>query len=122
MTVYYEPPKRYGCELADWEGVHKWGPCGGGMDKHHIISRQLLRGNSKGRSLVDGVYKDLFQADVCNNHNAQRKCADLPEARLFLLRKRLDEHPELMEVALKEVAATFKSPPPYLNLDYLQGT
>lgn len=116
----YDPPKRTGCELREWAADNGWGPCGGGLDKHHIISRQLLRGNSEGRKLVEDVYGELFFADVCNAHNATTKCADLPEARVYLLRKRAEEHPELMEVALKEVAATFKAPPPYLRLEYLE--
>jgi hypothetical protein len=32
----------------------------------------------------------VFMADVCNYHNAQTKCADLPEARTLLLQNKVE--------------------------------
>lgn len=120
--VYYEPPRAaQECELAAWAAKNGYGFCDGRMTYEHIIPRQVFRGNSTGKSLAYDVYGDLFGACTCMKHNSGNKCADTTEAILFLLRKRLAEHPELMEVAIKEVAATFKSPPPYLRMQYLLG-
>ena len=118
--VYYDGNSGLkSCELSDWAVRHGYGLCEGRMTYEHILPRQMFRGNREGFKLAYDVYGDLFGGCTCMKHNSGNKCADTEKAILFLLRKRLEEHPELMELAIKEVAATFKSPPPYLRLDYL---
>ena len=41
------------CELHGFALERGYGPCGGGMDRHHIISRQLMRGCKAARKFVD---------------------------------------------------------------------
>jgi len=48
----------------------------------------MLRNNKAARKLVD-KNPQVFHATICNYHNAQRKCADLAEARALLLQNRV---------------------------------
>ena len=96
------------CMLIHWAPEHGYGYCGGGIQHHHLISKNLLRNNPQGRKLVDEVYPYLFIAPVCAVHNAETKCADLMEARLFMLRHRRRQYPEIFEQAFEELIETFK--------------
>ena len=71
--------------------------------------------------LVEKVYPHLFLGEVCLNHNSTTKCADTTEARRYLLKKRWDEYGDEFEDAVAELATTFKSPPEYLRLEFLDG-
>jgi len=93
--------------LMHWGPENGYGYCGGGMDMHHIIPKNLLRNNNEGKKLVEKVYPYIFLAPVCNYHNAQTKCADLMEARLFMLRQRRLEYSNFDE-AFQELIETFK--------------
>ena len=98
-----------------------YGPCCVGLTTEHIISKGMLRNNKKGKKLVEKVYPHLFLAEVCLFHNSATKCADTTEARRYLLKKRWDKYEDVFEVAVEELAATFKSPPEYLRLEFLRG-
>ena len=108
------------CELREFAREHKWGPCSNDITFEHILAKQLFRNNKKGMKLAYKVYGDYFGATTCLKHNAGNKCADTTSAVLFLMRKRLEEHPEVFPVIIEEVAATFKAPPSYLRLEYLR--
>ena len=96
-----------------------YGPCCAGLTTEHIISKGMLRNNKAGKKLVEKIYPYLFLAEVCLSHNSGNKCADTTEARLYLLRKRWADYGEAFEEALEELAATYKSPPEYLRLEFL---
>jgi hypothetical protein len=108
------------CELRAFARKHKWGPCSNDITFEHILAKQLFRNNKAGLKLAYDVYGDLFGAQTCLNHNAGNKCADTTAAVLYLMRKRLEEHPEVFPLAIEEVAATFRVVPPYLRLEYLR--
>ena len=108
------------CELREWALLHNWGKCSQDITFEHILAKQLFRNNKKGLKLAYTVYADYFGADTCLKHNAGNKCADTTDAVLYLMRKRLREHPEVFPVIIEEVAATFKIVPPYLRLEYLR--
>ena len=108
------------CELRDFAREHDWGPCSNDITREHILAKQLFRNNKKGLKLAYEVYGDYFFAQTCLVHNAGNKCADTTEAVLYLMRKRLREHPEIFPTIIEEVAATFKVTPEYLRLEYLR--
>ena len=107
------------CELRQWAHDNDWGACCQNMTHEHILAKQLFRKNPEGLKLAYEVYGDYFYADTCWAHNAGNKCADTTEAVLYLMRKRLREHPEVFPVIIEEVAATFTIVPEYLRLEYL---
>jgi hypothetical protein len=109
------------CELHGFALEHSYGPCGGGMDRHHIISRQLMRGCKDARKFVDKFEPDeVFFAPICNYHNAQTKIADLPEARAFMLQKRVDLFGmEYMQEVWTDFLSKFKAEHPDLRLSVL---
>ena len=107
------------CELRQWAAENDWGPCSHDITFEHILAKQLFRNNKAGLKLAYDTYGDFFGAQTCLNHNAGNKCADTTEAVLFLMRKRLRDHPEVFPLMIEEVAATFKIVPPYLRLEYL---
>jgi len=109
------------CELRQWalDPKNNWGRCEGEPTFEHILPKQLFRNNKAGLKLAYEVYGDYFGATTCLKHNAGNKCADTTEAILYLMRKRLREHPEVFPLMIEEVAATFKIVPPYLRLEYL---
>ncbi len=80
----------------------------------------MLRNNPAGRKLVEDIYPYLFGATACLKHNSGTKCTDTTDARLYILRKRWADYPDVFEDALKELAATYKSPPEYLRLEFLE--
>lgn len=105
-----------------------YGPCCAGLTTEHIISKGMLLGgktkHGKKRRrerlrLVEDVYPYLFLAQICLYHNSTTKCTDTTEARLYLLRKRWGEYPDVFEDAVEELRATFKAPPEYLRLEFL---
>ena len=116
------------CELRQWAAENDWGPCSHDITFEHILAKQLFRNNKAGLKLAYDTYGDFFGATTCLNHNAGNKCADTTEAVLFLMRKRLREHPEVFPLMIEEVAATFKgiggipAPPSYLRMEYLMET
>jgi len=103
------------CELADWAAKNGYGHCSPGKpDGHHILSRSLLSKNKEAKRLVENTYSDIMFADVCAAHNSgfggTKKCADLPKARAYLLRKRCDEHgEEVIRAILNDIAGTYTS-------------
>jgi len=107
------------CELRQWAIENDWGPCSPDSTFEHILPKQLFRNNKKGLKLAYTTYADYFGATTCLNHNAVTKAADTTEAILYLMRKRLREHPEVFPLMIEEVAATFKIVPPYLRIEYL---
>ena len=109
------------CELHSFALERGYGPCGGGLDMHHIISRQLMRGCKEARKFVDKYEPhSVFFAEVCNYHNAQTKIADLPEARAFMLQKRVDLFGmEYMQEVWDEFLGKFKAEHPDLRLSVL---
>ena len=109
------------CELHSFALEKGYGPCGGGMDMHHIISRQLMRGCKEARKFVDRFEPELvFFAPVCNYHNAQTKVADLPGARAYLLRHRTEIYGmEYMQSVWDEFLGKFKVEHPDLRLSVL---
>ena len=109
------------CELREWAMLNGYGPCGGGMDRHHIVSRNMLKGNKSARKFVDGFEPaHVFIADVCNYHNAQTKAADLPEARRLLLQNRVALYGyDYMSDVWKDLASLFKAFPPEWELHRL---
>ena len=109
------------CELRQWAAENDWGACSGETTFEHILAKQLFRKNPKGMKLAYKVYGDYFGAETCLKHNAGNKCADTTAAVLYLMRKRLEEHPEIFPTIIEEVAATFKVTPEYLRLEYLLG-
>ncbi len=109
------------CELRDFAREHKWQPCCQNMTREHILAKQLFVKNPEGLRLAYEVYGDYFYADTCWTHNAGNKCADTTAAVLYLMRKRLREHPEVFPVIIEEVAATFTVVPEYLRMEYLRG-
>jgi len=110
------------CELRQWalDPKNNWGPCSQDITFEHILAKQLFRNNKEGLKLAYDTYGDFFGAQTCLNHNAGNKCADTTAAVLYLMRKRLREHPEVFPLMIEEVAATFKVVPPYLRLEYLR--
>lgn len=108
------------CELRQWAHDNDWGPCSQDTTFEHILAKQLFRNNKKGLKLAYKVYADYFGAETCLKHNAGNKCADTTAAVLYMMRKRLREHPEVFPTIIQEVAATFKIVPPYLRLEYLR--
>jgi len=110
-----------GCELHRFAMENGWGPCSNGeLTFEHILAKQLFRNNKAGLKLAYEVYGDFFGATTCLNHNAGNKCADTTAAVLYLMRKRLRDHPEVFPLMIEEVAATFKVVPEYLRLEYLR--
>ena len=113
------------CELRQFAVENNWGRCEGEPTFEHILAKQLFRNNKAGLELAYGTYGDYFGAGTCLKHNAGNKCADTTAAVLYLMRKRLREHPEVFPLMIEEVAATFKgiggepNPPDYLRLGYL---
>lgn len=109
------------CELMEFALERGYGPCGGGMDNHHIVSRQLMRGCKEARKFVDKFEPaEVFFAPVCNYHNAQTKIADLPEARAFMLKQRIELFGlEYMEDVWEEFLGRFKTRHPDLRLSAL---
>ena len=107
------------CELHQWAAENNWGPCSGDITYEHILAKQLFRNNKAGLKLAYDTYGDYFGASTCLNHNSVTKCADTTAAVLYLMRKRLREHPEVFPLMIEEVAATFKIVPGYLRLEYL---
>lgn len=105
----------------EWAHDNGWGSCGGGPTFEHILAKQLFVNNPEGLELAYGTYGDYFGATTCLKHNSGNKCADSTSAVLFLMRKRLREHPEVFPLMVEEVAATFKIVPDYLRLEYLRG-
>ena len=65
------------CALAGWRI-----PCGGNLDRHHVIPREWTRGNPAARRASE---EPELIARVCSAHNAWTKLADVPEARALLL-------------------------------------
>ena len=62
----------------------------------------------------------MFFASVCNYHNAQTKIADLPEARGFMLWKRVELFGmEYMQEVWAEFLSKFKAEHPDLRLSVL---
>ena len=108
-----------GCELHRFAMENGWGTCSQNMTREHILAKNLFVKNPEGLKLAYEVYGDYFYADTCWTHNAGNKCSDTTEAVLYLMRKRLREHPEVFPLMIEEVAATFKIVPPYLRLEYL---
>jgi len=109
------------CELFAWARENGYGPCGGGLDMHHIVSRNMLKGNKEARKFVDGFEPaHVFLAHVCNYHNAQTKAADLPQARRLLLQNRVSLYgmDYMMEV-WKDLKSHFKAFPPEWELHRL---
>ena len=109
------------CELRAWAIENGYGPCGGGLDLHHIVSRNMLRNNKAARKFVDGFEpQHVFLADVCNYHNAQTKAADLPQARRLLLQNRVSLYgmDYMMEV-WNDLKSHFKQFPPEWELHRL---
>ena len=113
------------CELRQFAVENNWGRCEGEPTFEHILAKNLFVKNPEGLRLAYEVYGDYFYADTCWTHNAGNKCADTTAAVLYLMRKRLREHPEVFPLMIEEVAATFKgiggepNPPDYLRLEYL---
>lgn len=107
--------EKYTCELTFWARDHKWGKCRGGLEYHHVISKNMLRNNKQGKKLVEKTYPHLFMARVCSAHNAWHKVADHSDARLYLIELRRQEYGVYMEEALEELRATFKVIPPDLR-------
>ncbi len=91
------------------------------MDRHHIISRQLMRGCKEARKFVDKFEPDeVFFATVCNYHNAQTKIADLPEARACMLYGRVELYGmEYMQEVWDEFLSKFKAEHMDLRLSVL---
>ena len=108
------------CELREWARKNDWGPCSNDTTFEHILAKQLFRNNKAGLKLAYETYGDYFGATTCLKHNAGNKCADTTAAVLYLMRKRLREHPEVFPVIIEEVAATFTVTPEYLRLEYLR--
>ena len=108
------------CELRDFAREHKWGPCSNDITFEHILAKQLFRNNKAGLKLAYECYGDYFGAQTCLNHNSITKAADTTAAVLYLMRKRLKEHPEVFPIIIEEVAATLKVTPEYLRLEYLR--
>ena len=108
------------CELRNFAIEHKWDPCSQDITFEHILAKQLFRNNKAGLKLAYDTYGDFFGATTSLKHNAGNKCADTTEAVLYLMRKRLREHPEVFPLMIEEVAATFKVVPEYLRLEYLR--
>jgi len=107
------------CELHEWAPLHGYGRCGGGMDVHHIVSKQMLRNAPKARKFVD-KNPQVFMADICSYHNSQTKCADLPEARAFLLQNRVALYGlDYMLGMWHDLAKLFKAFPPEWELHRL---
>jgi len=65
------------CALAGWRI-----PCGGNLDRHHVIPREWTRGNAAARKASE---EPELIARVCAAHNSWTKLADVPEARALLL-------------------------------------
>jgi len=107
------------CELREFAILHKWGKCSQDITFEHILAKQLFRNNKAGLKLAYDTYGDYFGATTCLNHNSVTKAADTTEAVLYLMRKRLREHPEIFPTIIEEVAATFTIVPDYLRLEYL---
>ena len=108
------------CELKKWAAENDWGACSPDTTFEHILAKQLFRNNKAGLKLAYDTYGDYFGAQTCLNHNAVTKAADTTAAVLYLMRKRLKEHPEIFPTIIEEVAATFKVTPEYLRLEYLR--
>ena len=109
------------CELRAFARKHSWQPCCQNMTKEHILAKQLFVKNPEGLALAYETYGDYFYADTCWTHNAGNKMADTTGAVLYLMRKRLREHPEVFPLIIEEVAATFTIVPEYLRLEYLES-
>ena len=103
------------CELRNLALEHGYGPCGGGLNHHHIISRALLKKNKAGRKLVDGPLSDYFIADVCNYHDAQTRFAHTTLAKEYLMQKRHRQYGDAFAAACRQLAATFVIPPSILR-------
>jgi len=80
------------CELCGWKR-----PCWGGYEAHHIISRQMTKGNKKARRHTENNWY-VFMASLCPAHN---EIADNWEVRYILL----DMHAQLLgaEVVAKAI-------------------
>ena len=112
------------CELRHLALEHEYGPCGGKLNRHHIVSKGNLTKNKAGRYLVDKTYKfdeeeepypGMFLAWVCSHHDDQTRFAHTPVARDFLLQKRYNAYGQRFLDAVEELALTCTSP-----LDYLR--
>ena len=108
------------CELKKWAAENDWGACSPDATFEHILAKQLFRNNKAGLRLAYKVYGDYFGATTCLKHNSGNKCADTTAAVLYLMRKRLREHPEIFPTIIEEVAATFTVRPEYLRLEFLR--
>ena len=76
------------------------------IDRHHVLSRQLLASRPDARRLVEGKYSEYFIKRVCNVHNAQTKLADNPIARGYMI---LQTPRFLIEPALDEIRLLYTS-------------
>lgn len=100
------------CWLAGFEDV----PCSVKIDRHHGISKQMLRGAPRARAYVE-QHMDIFGFPVCSNHNSM-KLADLPEARALLFHRRCQELGyAVVGMHLSRLRRLMKSSPPELRLE-----
>jgi len=95
------------CELCGWKH-----PCEHGYEAHHIISRQMTKGNKKARRYTERKWW-VFMASLCPFHN---KLADCWDARYILLDKRVLMFGEAaVGVAISELLELMKSDIPELR-------
>lgn len=84
-----------------------YGKCGGGIDRHHLLSKGKFIGVKKNKAFRDALA--LLLVPVCNAHNAYTKQADCGWARRLLMEKFIDEHDlEYVERAVDQVLSKVK--------------
>jgi hypothetical protein len=106
-TKSYNQPR---CMLEGWYDV----PCGQSLHKHHIISRQKVRGNVQARIYIDSM-PDIFLVWICDVHNCY-KWADTGAARKYLFSLKVQEYGEdAVREAVNNIP--WKIPHPKLSYD-----
>lgn len=95
------------CELCGWRH-----PCETGYECHHIISRQLVKGNKRALKHVHKFWY-IFLGSLCPRHN---QTADCWEDRHILLTKRTQLFgAEAVAVAVRKLLDLMKSDVPELH-------
>ncbi|KKN21769.1 hypothetical protein LCGC14_0921950 [marine sediment metagenome] len=97
------------CELEPF------GPCEGGLQRHHIIPRAALMKNKGAKRYVEQSHPEVLMADVCAKHheNAQTKY----NKALLIWGKCVTYGAEYVGGVLEDLQAEFKGPRPELGLE-----
>lgn len=97
------------CELESF------GPCEGGLQRHHIIPRAALMKNKGAKHYVEKTHPEVLMADVCVRHHesAQTK---RNKARLIRGKCTLFGTSYVSDV-LEQLRSMFKGPRPELRLE-----